>query len=72
MSNQQNPEVNPVVAAKQTLIDAMDIAVQKGCFNIHQCKEVIIALETVINQPDVQFGEVELKVEKADAKPAKK
>ena len=71
MENSQNQEVSPIQEAKQTLLNAMDIAIQKGCFNIHQAKEVIIALEVFLNQPDVQFGEVEMEVSKNE-KPAKK
>lgn len=53
MNNQQ---LNPIEKAKKDLVTAIDIAIQKGCFNIHECKEIIIALETIIGQPNIEFG----------------
>ena len=49
--------------AKQTIKNAIDIAVQKGCYSLDDTATIIKALEKLLNLDDVQFGEIH-KVEK--------
>lgn len=50
------------------LQNAIDRAIQRGCFNIHETNDILEAIKYLNSLPDVEFGEVELKVEKQDAK----
>lgn len=44
--------------AKEILNEAINIAVQKGCFNISQVELIIPALTKINGLDDVEFGEI--------------
>lgn len=50
------------------LQNATDKAVQRGVYTILEVNDIIEAIKHLNDLPDVEFGEVELKVSKPDAK----
>ena len=44
--------------AKETINQAINIAMQKGCFNLAESQAIIHALEIINSQPDVELGEI--------------
>ena len=44
--------------AKETINQAINVAMQKGCFNLAESQAIIHALEIINSQPDVEFGEI--------------
>lgn len=49
--------------SKITIKNAIDIAVQKGCYSLDDTATIIKALEKFLSMDDVEFGEIH-KVEK--------
>lgn len=49
--------------AKQVLNQAIDLAIQKGCFNLNDTAQIIEALSQINELDDVKFGKI-TKVEK--------
>ena len=45
--------------AKQVIAEALHIAISKGCYGLLEVQNIVKALETINETPDVQFGEVE-------------
>jgi hypothetical protein len=44
--------------SKEIVSQAINIAIQKGCFNLTEVQTIVKALETLNEAPDVQFGEI--------------
>lgn len=44
--------------SKETINQAINIAIQKGCFNLVETQAIIHALELLNSQPEVEFGEI--------------
>lgn len=44
---------------KQVIVDAINAATKAGCFSIYDCQAIIESLNAVLNQPDIQFGEIQ-------------
>lgn len=44
--------------AKQILNQAIDIAIQKGCFNLNDTAQIIQALQIINELDDVKFGKI--------------
>ena len=44
--------------AKETINQAINVAMQKGCFNLAESQAIIHALEIINSQPDVELGEI--------------
>jgi len=47
--------------AKQVIAEALNIAIQKGCYNLVEVQNIVAALQAVTDQPEIEFGEVETK-----------
>jgi len=44
--------------AKQVIAEALNIAIQKGCYGLVEVQNIVAALQAVTDQPDVEFGEI--------------
>lgn len=44
--------------AKQVISEALNIAIVKGCFNLIEVTNIVKALETIAEQPEIEFGEI--------------
>ena len=44
--------------AKQVLVEALDIAIKKGCFGLNETINIVKALEVIREQPNITFGDV--------------
>jgi hypothetical protein len=44
--------------AKDTINQAINIALQKGCYTLDQAQAIIHALEKINGLDDVEFGEI--------------
>lgn len=44
--------------SKEIVNQAIDIAIQKGCFNLVEIQTIIKALEKINSVADVEFGEI--------------
>lgn len=44
--------------AIQVIINALEIATQKGCYNLSQTREITLALDYFLSRPDVEFGQI--------------
>jgi hypothetical protein len=44
--------------AHQIIAEALNIAIQKGCFGLIEVQNIVTALSKVTDQPDVEFGEI--------------
>lgn len=44
--------------AKQVLVEALDIAIKKGCYGLTETINIVKALETINEQPNITFGDV--------------
>jgi len=44
--------------ALETINQAINVAMQKGCFNLTENQAIIEALVKLNSQPDVEFGEI--------------
>ena len=44
--------------AKQVINQAIDIAIQKGCFNLNDTAKIIEALQNINALDDVKFGKI--------------
>ena len=44
--------------ALETINQAINVAMQKGCFNLTENQAIIEALFKLNSQPDVEFGEI--------------
>jgi len=49
--------------AKQVINQAIDVAIQKGCYNLNDTAKIIEALSRINELDDVKFGKI-TKVEK--------
>jgi len=47
--------------AKQVIAEALHIAIAKGCYGLLEVQNIVKALETISNMPDIEFGEIEEK-----------
>jgi hypothetical protein len=45
--------------ALQILKEALNIAIAKGCFGLIETTNIVKALETIEQQPSIEFGEIE-------------
>ena len=41
------------------LQNAIDRAIQRGCFNIHETNDILEAIKYLNSLPNVEFGEIE-------------
>ena len=48
-----------LIESKEIINQAINIAIQKGCFNLTDVQAIVKALETLNEAPDIQFGEIE-------------
>ena len=44
--------------AHQIIAEALNIAIQKGCFGLIEVQNIVAALEKVTNQPEIEFGDI--------------
>jgi hypothetical protein len=44
--------------AQTIVIEAINTGMLKGCYDIHQAKSIVTALDTILAQPTIEFGEV--------------
>jgi hypothetical protein len=44
--------------AMQVINEAMNIAIERGCFNLTHVTNIVKALDFLNNQPNVEFGEI--------------
>lgn len=44
--------------AKEILNQAINIAIQKGCFNLNEVEAIIPALAKINGLDDIEFGEI--------------
>jgi len=44
--------------AKEIVNQAINVAIQKGCYNLEETQAIIHALEKINGLDDVQFGEI--------------
>ncbi len=44
--------------AHSIIIDALNKAILKGCYDIHEAKNIVIALDIILAQPQIEFGEM--------------
>ena len=44
--------------AKQVIVQAINAATLKGCYNIEDIKLIVQALDKINEQPEVEFGEI--------------
>ena len=44
--------------AKEIVNQAINVAIQKGCFNLEETQAIVHALEKVNGLDDVEFGEI--------------
>lgn len=44
--------------SKEIVNQAINIAIQKGCFNLTEVQTIVKALEALNEAPDVEFGEI--------------
>jgi hypothetical protein len=45
--------------SKQIIKEALNIAIQKGCFGLIEVSNIVKAIEFIESQPDIEFGEIE-------------
>ena len=45
--------------AKQIVNEALNIAINKGCFGLIEVSNIVKALDFLNEQPDVEFGEID-------------
>lgn len=45
--------------AHNTIIEAINLAVLKGCYDLNHVKSIIFALDKILEQPNIEFGEIE-------------
>ena len=45
--------------SKEVINQAINIAIQKGCFNLTEVQTIVKALEILNEAPDIQFGDIE-------------
>lgn len=45
--------------AKEITNQAINVAIQKGCFNLEETQAIIHALEKINKLEDVEFGDIE-------------
>ena len=45
--------------AKEIVNQAINIAIQKGCFNLTEVQTIVKALEVLSEAPEVEFGPIE-------------
>ena len=51
--------------AKEIVNQAINVAIQKGCYNLEETQAIIHALEKINKLDDVEFGEIK-PIEKED------
>jgi hypothetical protein len=44
--------------AKQIIVEALNMAIAKGCFGLIEVTNIVKALEVLNDQPTIEFGEV--------------
>lgn len=44
--------------SKEIVNQAIDIAIQKGCFNLSEVQKIVDALEKINSMQDIEFGDV--------------
>ena len=44
--------------AHQVIAEALNIAIQKGCYGLVEVQNIVAAIQKIAEQPDVEFGEI--------------
>ena len=44
--------------AKQIILEALNVAISKGCFNLVEVTNIVKAIEKINETPTFEFGEV--------------
>ena len=44
--------------SKQIIVEALNMAIAKGCFGLIEVTNIVKALEVLNDQPTIEFGEV--------------
>jgi hypothetical protein len=47
-----------LITSKQIIVEALNMAIAKGCFGLVEVTNIVKALEHINSQPDVEFGEI--------------
>lgn len=47
--------------AHNVIIEAINVAIIKGCYDLQSAKNIIMALDKILEQPKIEFGEIEKK-----------
>jgi hypothetical protein len=45
--------------AKNVIIEAINVAILKGCYDLNSAKNIVFALDKILEQPNIEFGEIE-------------
>jgi len=45
--------------AKQVLVEALDIAIKKGCYGLNEVNNIVKALDKILELDDIKFGEIQ-------------
>ena len=48
--------------SKQIIVEALNMAIAKGCFGLIEVTNIVKALEVLNDQPTIEFGEVNEKL----------
>ena len=48
--------------SKQIIVEALNMAIAKGCFGLIEVTNIVKALEVLNDQPTIEFGEVDEKL----------
>jgi hypothetical protein len=48
-----------LIESKEIINQALNIAIQRGCFGLLEVQSIVKALETLNEALDIQFGEIE-------------
>ena len=47
-----------IKTAHQIIAEALNIAIQKGCYGLVEVQNIVAAIQKIADQPDVEFGEI--------------
>jgi len=45
--------------AHNIIIEAINVAIIKGCYDLNSAKNIVFALDKILEQPQIEFGEIE-------------
>ena len=48
-----------LTTSKQIIVEALNMAIAKGCFGLIEVTNIVKALEVLNDQPTIEFGEVD-------------